>query len=703
MSFARQKPVAVEDWRALGSPKLPADARKYYRDRGVDDQVAKLNNLRFLRPEETAQIWPGIRSEALLFPYSRSYGTARLLDRDCSDKFRSTGDKGSRIYEPKLPQSFRGTMKDVKADPTRALIIGEGPTRALAAISNGMIAVSLSGCWNWQKDRQPLPGLLKYKWKGRKVTPIFDADIRDNNHVLLPYLLFGDWLSGRGANVQFAKLPGKPGSKIGLDDFLAKHGREGFDALHREDWDECTELEKLRISALRNTEGGLAALFTVQYGDDVRYDNEEECWYVWNGTLWVRQPGRAPAVQEYVKGSIGWIITEANQIKNEQRRKAMRKWGTSCDRKSVIRGAMDLASSDPKLGVTMAELDRDPYLLGTQSGVIDLRTGKLLKGERGQLISRSVATAFDPDAECPRWENFISEVMLGDKEMIAFMRRFVGYVLFGGNPERLIFFLHGVGRNGKSVFIETVLKLMGDYGGPAKSDLIMKHRADRDAESAQPFMLTLRGLRYISATEVGEGKHLDAMVVKDLTGQDEITVRGNYANPVRFTVAGKIVVRCNHRPIINGGDQAIWDRIVEVPFDLRIADDEQDHSLRDTLNGELPGILNWALDGCHEYFERGLQLPQKVKKQTESYRESMDTVAVWLKERTVEDSKARTGSGLLLTDYQQWCVSASKPGALVIPISGREFKQKLTDRGFVYKTVKGKPGWRGIKLVEDAL
>src|SRR5580704_4113209 len=137
----------------------------------------------------------------------------------------------------------------------------------------------------------------------------------------------------------------------------------------------------------------------------------------------------------------------------------------------------------------MNELDQNPYLLGTRSGIIDLRTGELSSGARDQLITRSVATTFNADAECPRWQRFINEVMCDNKRMIAFIQRFVGYLLYGGNPERLIFFLHGIGRNGKSVFIETLLLLLGDYGQPAKSELIMKHRLDRDAESAQPFLL----------------------------------------------------------------------------------------------------------------------------------------------------------------------------------------------------------------------
>jgi putative DNA primase/helicase len=372
--------------------------------------------------------------------------------------------------------------------------------------------------------------LQKYTWARRKAAPLFDADITENNRVLLPFLLLGDWLDTQGSDVEYISIPTVAGRKTGIDDYLAKHGKEGFDKLKREAWNKSEALEALRITALRTTEGGLASLFALQYSDDVRYDNDEECWYAWNGILWTRQPRKAPDIQERVKESVGWILDEANKVRDEARRKSMRKWGINCDQKRVIRSAMDLASSDSRLRVSMDQLDKDALLLGTLVGIVDLRTGKTIKAARENLVTRSVAVEHDAAAKCPRWERFISEIMLGEADMVAFMQRFVGYLLVGGNPLRLIFFLYGIGRNGKSVFIETLLKLMGDYGEPAKSELIMKHRADRDSESAQPFMLKLRGKRYITASEVGEGMQLDAAVVKTLTGGDAMTVRGLHAD-----------------------------------------------------------------------------------------------------------------------------------------------------------------------------
>ena len=233
------------------------------------------------------------------------------------------------------------------------------------------------------------------------------------------------------------------------------------------------------------------------------------------------------------------------------------------------------------------------------------------------------------------------------------------------------------------------------------------HRMDRDAESAQPFMLKLRGKRYITASEVGEGMRLDAALVKTLTGGDEMTCRGLHAAPVKFTVEGKFVIRCNNRPVIDGADQAMWDRVVEIPFDLRLEEADQDTTLHDTLAAELPGILNWAIVGCRRYQQNGMlsrkeMLPDKVRWQIKSYRESQDTVATWLNACTTTDTKAKTRSSDLFTAYRQWCNECSRPGiAVVLPESQQKFNKTLADRGCVKKETNTGVWWHGISL-EDA-
>lgn len=671
----------------------PPEVLAYLKDRGVPRKVARAANLRVLTPAQTAAVWPGCNHMSLLVPFADDYGAARMFGvKQKRNKWRSTAAP-VRIYEPKLTLEHRRE--------TSELLIIEGPIKVLAAIANGRPAIGLTGCWNWQKDRQPIDRLRAYRWAGRVVTPVFDADITENDNVLVPYLLLGDWLQSQGAKVKHVAIPPlKKNRRAGFDDYVAVNGVKGFDDLKRKSWDGAA-VEKLRTSVMRTTEGGLAAMFVNRYESDVRHDPDEERWYAWTGTRFRRQAKRPPDIQEAMKETIKSLIADANLIGNADRRKKMLSWAVKCDQRRTIRDAIELASSDPRIRVAHDDFDADQHLLGCKNGIVDLRTHRLLKGSRDQYVSQSVAVAYDPEATCPKWEEFIKQIMLKDRDLIDFMQRLCGYFLLGNNPDRLIFFLYGEGRNGKSVFIETFRKLMGSYGLAAKSELIMQDGQRRDNEAAQPFMIRLRNKRYVTAAEVADGMALDAATVKTLTGGDQMSARGLHKEPISFTVIAKIIVRCNYRPTVVGGDQAIWDRIIEIPFDYRVKDDDVNPTLMEELEAGLPGILNWALKGHKEINKAGrLGIPLKVQHQTAKYRVSMDSLSAWLDENTVKDFGARTKAGVLRSDYEAYCKEASKSHNMMIaPHSQDTMNSRLLDAGYV-KRKNSERMWHGVRLKE---
>jgi P4 family phage/plasmid primase-like protien len=682
----------ITDWRELGSPKLTSTAIEYLAERGISKAFAKKANLRSLRPNYTEAIFRR-KAEALFVPFSKSYGAARIFD-DRKPKWLSPADMGSRIYEAPLPKT---DWQKIRADTDKELLIAEGPIKALCALTYGHKAIAVTGSWNWQKDRQPLPGLRRYKWKGRTVVPVFDGDRNAKRGVGLPYLLFGDWLTSEGARVMHVSLPMVRGEPMGLDDFIAEKGIKAFNKLRREKWD-SDAVEQLRTMMMRNTEGGLAAMFVHRYGDEVLYCDDENLWFAWNGTLWLPQSPRALDIHEKMKETLVSIAEYGNRVAEKELRKRMLQWSARSDNRKVTNGAVAMAASEPRIRISARDLDSDPYLLGVQNGVLDLCRGELLRDSYNAHVTHCMAAPYDPEATCERWLQFIKEIMKGDDDLIEFLQRLAGYFLIGGNHERLIFFLFGDGRNGKSVFIETLLRLFGDYGLAAKSELIMRQRMDRDAEGAQPFLRQLRGIRYASAAEVREGMRLDAAVVKSLTGRDMITVRGLHAPPVQFVVDAKFVVRCNHRPRIDGGDEAIWDRIVEIPFEHRVDPDDVDTELQSKLEAELPGILAWAVEGALEYKLEGLKIPSKVRRQTAKYREAMDSVGNWMRERTRTNVRYKERSRTLYNDYQKWCERGSTGDVRIYAVSQIEFNASLKDSGFKHKESHGKTYWRGLAL-----
>ncbi len=120
-------------------------------------------------------------------------------------------------------------------------------------------------------------------------------------------------------------------------------------------------------------------------------------------------------------------------------------------------------------------------MLNTPGGAVDLRTGRLRPAERGDYMTKIVAAT--PGGDCPKWRLFLSRITGGDEELQKFLQRMTGYALTGATTEHALFFLYGTGANGKSVFLNTISGLMGDYARTAPIEAI--HRLEK-RETPQP-------------------------------------------------------------------------------------------------------------------------------------------------------------------------------------------------------------------------
>ncbi len=690
------------DLREYGSDDLTAKARKYLTDRGISEKAWQTNNLQSLTSQETAALFGlSYAYESLLIPYSKKYGTARIfgLPKEMG-KFRTTTGEGARIYRPRRPHG-------VKRQRLSRLLLVEGPIKALSCVAHGFDAIGIAGCWNWQKDRTAIPELQDIEWPEEKVVPIFDADVTENSRVGLAYLALGDWLLEQRATVYHIWMPGTSGRKTGVDDFIAKRGPDKLRRHIRdfaELWHESARVKKLRTDVTRNTEGGLAQRFLLDHSDSVLYDPIEDTWHAYDGVLWKRQPKSRPEIQQLMLETVDHIAAEARRIKDADTRKERKRWAARVDNRHTMSGALALASSSPLIRTSFDEFDSEPDIIGTQNGVLSLRTGALVRSARGQRVSRRLGAPFVPTASCPTWDKFIEQIMLGKDDLIQFLQDLAGYCLISGNPHRYVFFLYGRGKNGKSAFMETLKSLLGEYSVAAQSALLMKARGgtfERNAESAQPFLKQLRGMRYITVDEVPEGATLDGAVVKRLASNDVISVRTLYKEPVEFVVEGKILVRCNHRPKIDTDDIALWDRIVSIPFDYRLTPETEDRTLMPRLRSELSGILNWALLGARRFYESGeLLLPDSVKEQTNDYRAAMDSVTRWVTDNLEGDPKAMTRRSLVYSSYSLWCEEQSKTGVRVFAESKKRFNERLEDIGYrKAKDTNGNWCWKGVTLL----
>jgi putative DNA primase/helicase len=342
------------------------------------------------------------------------------------------------------------------------------------------------------------------------------------------------------------------------------------------------------------------------------------------------------------------------------------------------------------LPVKVDELDQNNELLNLKSGTLDLKTLESREHRREDKLTKLAPVTLDPEAKCPLWLAFLDRVLDKDVELISFVQRAIGYSLTGETSEHVLFLLHGTGANGKSTFIETILSLLGEYARPAEFRTFLTS----ESEKVRNDLAGLVGIRFVSAVEVGDGKQLDEAVIKQITGGDTITTRFLYEEFFDFRPRFKLWLAANSKPEIRGVDEAIWRRVLLIPFEITIPKEERDKELGAKLKAELPGILAWAIEGLRAWQKDGLKPPEKVIAATNEYREEQDFLGPFLDEKFERGEKLFVSNAELNSVYEVWAGrDAVKQRTLARMLKARGFKQDL-------RKINGeaKRGWVGLGL-----
>ena len=187
------------------------------------------------------------------------------------------------------------------------------------------------------------------------------------------------------------------------------------------------------------------------------------------------------------------------------------------------------------------------------------------------------------------------------------------------------------------------------------------------------------------------GQRFAEAKIKSLTGGDEITGRPLYGVHVSFKPVGKIVMATNNRPEIRGGDEGIWRRIREIPFNRQFKETEQDKQLMSHLVEELPGILNWAIQGCLNWQAHGLVAPFVVKNSVQEYRSEMDTIAGFIEEECITEPSVNASVSSIYGQYLNWCRSQGKQ-----PRTKIQFGKALLSQGYEQSRDSNGRVWLGI-------
>jgi P4 family phage/plasmid primase-like protien len=454
----------------------------------------------------------------------------------------------------------------------------------------------------------------------------------------------------------------------------------------------------------KHTDLGNARRLVRLHGDNIRYVAAWKSWLVWRDGHWRRDDDGE--IMRLAKATVEGMYAEAAGIADEGVRKALRTHAMKCQSAQRLAAMVELAKTERAVVLPVSLIDVDPLLLGVENGVIDLHTGLFRPAEREDYVTKRCGVAFDPTARCPNWDAFLRRIFekpatadqpaTADLELIAYIRRACGYTLTGLTDEEAMFILWNTGNNGKSTLRETIFALMGDYAMGADASLLIAHKKQQGG--ATPDVARMHGRRLVTVTETQEGDHLNEARVKFITSHDITTARFLFENPFDFTPTHKTWLTTNNKPIIKGTDLGIWRRVQMWPFLVTIPEKERDRYFRQNrLMPELPGILNWALRGLRKYHLLGLKPPSAVIAATEDYREDMDVVGQWIKERLERDSKSALKKTALYADYEAW--SMVNVGWHLKAIGfGRDLARRAKGLGLTEEIVDRERGWRGVRL-----
>ena len=422
----------------------------------------------------------------------------------------------------------------------------------------------------------------------------------------------------------------------------------------------------------------------------IHYNHVDGCWIYWDGVRWASDENG-----EIKRRADKMLADMAKDLKEMQDDPAYNAYKKHLSRSRSHRGKEGFIAEARHLeGVPVlpSEMDRAGNAFNVRNCLISLKTGRTAEHDKKYMISKLAPVTYDENARCPRWDRFIEEVTCGDKSLQLYLQRMIGYCMTAYTKEQCMFFLYGNGSNGKSVFVDTIAYMLGEYAASCQPETVMMR--DRN-NTARGDLARLKGARMVVTSEPNDGCRLDEGIVKQMTGgtENKLTARFLYGREFEFSPEFKIVMSTNYKPVIKGTDNGIWRRVRLIPFTAEFTKENRDPQLTEKLRRELPGILNWAIAGAVGWCKEGLPPCAIIDEAGQEYRSEMDRVQQFLDDCTTRSESSSTQASTLYKCYKAWC---SEQGDR-FPVGSTKFFMELKRR-FKSRKTEAYNEYIGIKI-----
>ncbi|WP_083838494.1 DNA primase family protein [Solidesulfovibrio carbinoliphilus] len=437
------------------------------------------------------------------------------------------------------------------------------------------------------------------------------------------------------------------------------------------------------------TDAGNMDIFAKANAADTRYVWVWQLWFLFDDVRW--QEDKVGSIYQKAIATLRDLADQAKQLLPPKTAGYIIEHTLSSESRASLGNMLALAKSHPALAAVPEMFDADPWLLNLPNGTMDLKQQTFRSHAREDMLTKVAGVAYDPTSTCPLWLAFLVTIMAGNQALIGFLQRFAGYTLVGEVSEQSLILLYGTGANGKSVFLEILRFVLGEYAMQADFTTFTATKG----QNVRNDIARLVGARFVTAVESEYGTPLAEAVIKQVTGGEPIVARFLFKEFFQFYPQFTLWLASNHKPIIKGGDHGIWRRIKLVPFAVTIPPEQQDSDLPSKLKAEAPGILNWMLEGSREWQRQGLNPPAEVMAAVSEYRGEMDLLAEFLDEKCVLGLGEKVKAKDLYKAYREFCEAEGE-----FVLGKKRFADLLLQRGF-RKAKIGDMIWSGLGLKQS--